>query len=686
MRAIRKQYEPAWLQNVAFYMGDQWTLYDKNLARIYEPPRKPHRVRHIVNVAKPRINRWIARCTQNAPTLVAEPATETEADRASARAAEAFLRYALRATRFRSVLRQTLKFAGVLGCGVMRPSWDWTAGEWKEQERYVPDMESGTLLDMMSGNEIPFERFRGNPNEMVVLPLGDVALTSVNPFDFWWDTEARSIVGREVKKSVERDFMLIDEIAETWDKGKYVRPERPDQSQAQDYGRRMVWDFSESGAGAPFNPNDIQDRSIVYRYFEAPHPDRPNGRMVIWAGDVLLVDDALPWGLRGIPHRFFPCDIVPWRVWPRSHMDELRAPQTERNRSLSVNIENRNVYGHQPLLVPDGSGIRPGSWTAAPGLVLRYRAVGNHKPAIMQMPQPPTTEPLVARADLDMDSITSQNEVSQARVPGGVRAGTAIQALQEADQIALSPYTDEYEMASELVANDLLVIARGNYGEKRLVKIAGEANESDVVELMGSDLNGGFDVRVQAGSMRLQTQMAKEQRALMLWSAKLVTDPRRVLRMMGDQATLDLQYKETAQSQIARRENQMMRNGQHVPVAPEEDHRLHIEVHEACLNERKFAEDRTPQEEATLRDHIAEHYAQAVAASGRRAMLMAYDAAKQLPAAGAASPANGQVGGPAERTAAMPAGGGRAAGSMATPLGGQPPSSSPPTERGAQAA
>ena len=608
MRAVRALHEGAWLINIAFYMGNQWATYNRATRSVYVPPQPPHRVRHVSNVVARHVDRWVAKLTKNRPTMNVEPTTNTDEDKSAARAANAALEHALRVVKFDRKLRAALKTAAVCGAGILRPAWDWKAGEWKTEKRYNLDQQAGTVIDIKTGKRIPVDRFTSDAAETVEQPLGEVVLDYVPPFDFYWDTDAQGPF--DCRRVIERSFLPIDEIAAEWgDRGRRVRPQKQDRPEILDYSRRLIADFESKGGWETSGVNEsIRDRAAVYRYMEEPSQTFPKGRMVVWADEQILDAGKLPWGLDRIPHTVVPCTTLPWRFWPRSLMDDLRRLQVERNKALSQDIEARNLTRWPKLLVPHGCNLRRDAWNSEAGEKVFYTPIGPYKPEMLTVGSTQHNEGHILRMDSDMRDISAQHEVSHAQVPGGVRSGNAIIALQEADDTVLGPAAAEVEAATEWIGSTLLLLQRENYVERRFLKITGEINSPDVTAMMGSDLKGSIDVRVVPGSSIPQSKYLKEERVLALFKAGLIPDPRRALRLMDRHDALDLYFGEGASRQIARKENLMLARGEHVDVMPEEDAHLHIEEHEQFMRERKFDTRIPPEAWAVMRQHVGDHY------------------------------------------------------------------------------
>lgn len=112
---VRRPFEPQAFLNIAFYLGDQWLLWDGQ--QLYEPPLDDTYERVTDNRIQPVIRTEIARMTKTRPTWISTPTSTSDDDVSAARYAEIVMDDRWRAMQMSRKLRSVLTWARVTGAG-----------------------------------------------------------------------------------------------------------------------------------------------------------------------------------------------------------------------------------------------------------------------------------------------------------------------------------------------------------------------------------------------------------------------------------------------------------------------------------------------------------------------------------------------------------------------------------------
>jgi hypothetical protein len=185
----------------------------------------------------------------------------------------------------------------------------------------------------------------------------------------------------------------------------------------------------------------------------------------------------------------------------------------------------------------------------------------------MRFPQPLQSAPLpqfvaeeIARIQQDMEDISGQHEVSRGMSPGsGVTAATAIAYLQDKDDSLMATTYDSIEAGLEKIARQALDIVNTYWDIPRTVRTVGLDSAFDVVELKGSQLEKGMDIKIEAGSA-LPTSRPARQALLMDLSDRQVISPQELLQYLEMGGTGRLVERMRINERQAQRENQKMKN------------------------------------------------------------------------------------------------------------------------------
>jgi hypothetical protein len=245
----------------------------------------------------------------------------------------------------------------------------------------------------------------------------------------------------------------------------------------------------------------------VFEYWERPSADRPEGRYVVWAKEQVLADGNNPY--KHLPYVMFRSIPVPGRFWGSSVTEQLRGPQTELNKIKSQVVENAQRIGNPAILIAQTSNTKV---SGVPGEEIRYDdASQNSRPEYLKPPDMPAyVIEQINRIESSMQEISGQHEVSQAQVPAGVKAASAINLLQEADDTRLGPAIAEMENALGVAATMCLEVVAQYWTDERVVMIAGENHKLDAMQFKGAALKENTQVECQTGSMLPQSKAARQ--------------------------------------------------------------------------------------------------------------------------------------------------------------------------------
>lgn len=255
---------------------------------------------------------------------------------------------------------------------------------------------------------------------------------------------------------------------------------------------------------------------------------------------------------------------------------------------------------------------------------------GSEVKALDMSPLPVAVPQQIERMWHYMEDISGLHEASLGRIPTGVKTGVGIAELKQADATSQDDLVDNLEDFLEEVARKLLKVIAKNMSTYQVVRDLGvrEGQEKYFVAI-GEDFNkkkgkkpvpghegqikmgaDWFDVaeiskdnhvRVSVGSWLGYTKESMQQKVVQYYQLQLI-DQTTALRMLefGDidtivqQTRLEAIFKkpqqpgangqpEVDQYSLATTENDMMLEGNNMPVNENDDHVLHIAVHQDAL-------------------------------------------------------------------------------------------------------
>ena len=429
-RSARKRFEPSWSMNLAFAEGEQWVSFAGG--KLFKPPLAADRITLTSNRVLPAIRKEVAKLTKQRPTFKARPRTAGDDDMAAAELAEQILEYHWTHLRLPTHFPRALLWSRTAVAGFLKVTWDRTLGSGTDV-LVGPD---GRPVVGADGRPITIDIDPEQLAAQMQLPPGSISKRSVNqgdirvavrsPFQIFPDPLAETF--DEVEWLIEESIVSATYVEDRYD--KHIEPDTPAnpgivQSQLMPVG-------SSSGGYMGVKLMEIWRRPCG-RY--------PKGYTATWTAKGLLEEsepfDPMPYVmLKGI-------DLA-GRFWGTCVAEQLRDDQTELNKTRSQLAENRNRFGNPTLLVDRTAVGDPDEFerqAAQPGGVLYVDPTSQDPfPRFLQAPEMPQyIDRLLDRQEQSIQEISGQHDVSNAQVPAGVTAASAINLLQEQDDTMLGP-------------------------------------------------------------------------------------------------------------------------------------------------------------------------------------------------------------------------------------------------------
>ena len=623
MKSARWKEERQWYLNLAFYFGQQNVAFkggNSNISRdfkLYTPPAPYYRARPIINQIRPRIRTEMAKLTAQKPSAFVVPASSEDRDMYAANAGEQIWDSLYRGKKVHSLFRRSIFWVSTTGNGFLKSFWD----------EDTLDVLSDQLGDIVYNAVTPFHLFVPDLREEELEDQPFLIEASMRNAEQLSHQFGKEIQFESAKEGVVEESFLNVLGVDKWEKNKEV---------------------------------------LVMECWVKPGVIKllPEGGMFTIAGNQLIVPPTQGWPYRHNKYPYAHIGHIPsGKFYRTSIIQDLIPLQKEYNRTRGQVIEAKNRMA-KPQLAAEMGSVDPTKITSEPGQIIFYRP-GFQKPEPIQMQEIPSyVLQEIERIKMDMDEISGQHEVSRGQTPPGVTAATAISYLQEQDDSKLSSTYDSIEEAFEKIAYMTLNYVHQYWDTPRMVKVTGEDGSFDVMAFQGSELHGNTDIRVEAGSA-LPTSKAAKQAFIMDLMKMGFIDPNKGLEVMEigginkiyeqvqvdvrqaqrenlkmAQATLELieqhkvqqiqEYLSTPQGQEAVQNGLLMegpegdlldvspalQGGEPMPVANElivpvnnwDDHRLHIERHNAYRKSQAF--ENLPDEAKDLFDrHVQGHVA-----------------------------------------------------------------------------
>jgi len=242
-----------------------------------------------------------------------------------------------------------------------------------------------------------------------------------------------------------------------------------------------------------------------------------------------------------------------------------------------------------------------------------------------------------------MEDISGAHDVSLGRIPAGIRSGTGIAELRQADATNQDDLVDNLSDFLQRSGKKILRLVAENWTTTRLIAATGLGGKADYFMAVGErasrlDKENEFtfgemklplirigrdnDVRVQIGSWLAYTKEARkeelkelyrlgaiDQKALLehleFGDIEGILDRTRVEKLLDTRANRPAASVarqagvEMSEEELALAENELMMEGKDQPVEPDDDHEVHIAIHRRVAGNKPFSD--------LVMAHINEH-------------------------------------------------------------------------------
>jgi hypothetical protein len=570
-KGTRTRLEPTWQLNLSFYRGAQWVFY--NRGRLDRPQLDPHRVTLTDNRIVGIVRTELAKMTKAKPAWQVIPTTPQDEDLQAALMGEKVLDYLWRHLSMRNRLVDSLLWSRICGGGFWKIVWDSAKGQ---KVQIAADQDGQPVMHAETGAPMKPEHFEGEMPEGLqskTIATGDVCVESVSPFEIYpdpipYELEDCEWLIQETVKSPEYVKLHFDQE---------VTPDAEVSSGMME--ARATPMATEGGGSSSYKGVKLRE------YWCKPNSTHPQGKRAVWAKGKMLYEGPNPYEV--LPYIMFKGIPVPGRFWPTSVVENLRGPQTELNKIRSQIVENAQRIGNPALLKSKQANVE---YSGVPGEEVLYDdTTQNAKPEYLQPPQMPQyVLQQQDRIEQSMQEISGQHEVSNAQVPAGVKAASAINLLQEADDTRLGPAIYDMEEALARGGEMLLKLVAKNWTDERTILIAGKDHALDSMVFKGAMLKENTQVEVQAGSAFPKSKAAKQaaiQEQLGLYFQYMGQQP--INKRMLGKVLEDMEAGALAklfgdiskdESQI-NSENQQIAQGAQIPINTYDNHQAHVEGH-----------------------------------------------------------------------------------------------------------
>lgn len=594
----RSALEQQWTLNANFLVGNQYceiSTYRDNAIEQLEPVYD-WLERETFNQIAPLIETRVANLKKLNYLMRVKPATNELSDYDKAETSTAILQHVQKVSDFDTKKNTMIYWNELCGNAFWLSWWDKSGGEQLASETIFSVDEEGVQHKKEVGI---FE--------------GEIDYGLITPYEVFPESIFKQTV--EAQRSIILDQVkTVDEIRDLY--GVEIEGSEVETFELTPVG-------SGGGFGYESTVMTIGHRSManaarLRTYFERPSTFRPNGRMIIIAGDKLVYYGNLPY--KKIPIVQVVCRELPGQFFGKSVIEDLIPRQRAYNGCINRIHEFIKRIAIGNLAVKEGSidieeyeqnGLAPGAFLVykdgeSPPIPLPN---GNLPAEIMQ-------ERYNLKADMEYAAGVSQLMVNGA-TPSGVTSGAAIDSLVEIDNTRLSLTGDHIRNSVRKLAITWLEIYKMYASTRRIIHYVGTNNIGRAIMWSANDINS-YDVEYTTENELLQSEDAQREKFLQSFQMGLFTDDDgriparakiRALECMRVNNYTELMSIDLLEIQAAQNENVFFETGSLPEVSEFDNHDIHVEEHLRYIKQMDFQilKLKRPNYAKALEDHIRLH-------------------------------------------------------------------------------
>ena len=227
----------------------------------------------------------------------------------------------------------------------------------------------------------------------------------------------------------------------------------------------------------------------------------PRGRVLTICPElgVVLSDKPNPYKDGKFPFVLIKDYDIPGKFWGEGEVAQLLSPQKHMNDLNNAIIDNAKATANMPWIVDKNAGIKQGSITARPGLIIR-----KNPNTEVRRENPPSMPMYVINAvetyKNDIEMISGIHNTLRGENSSGVYTAQGVLALQEAGQVRIRLKVKLLEVALAEIAELWVSRMRQFWKEDKWLRITKSDGSYDLKKFTTQILDYDYDIKITAGS------------------------------------------------------------------------------------------------------------------------------------------------------------------------------------------
>jgi len=341
------------------------------------------------------------------------------------------------------------------------------------------------------------------------------------------------------------------------------------------------------------------------------------------------------------PFEIYQGDLTPLEIYGESWAKHLIPINRVIDSLESHAFEYNHLFARGRFVVDKNSGVRV--IVNQHGQIIEKNR-GSTVTSLPIAPLPSSPREQIAAMRGYFEDLSGAHDVSLGRIPTGVKSGVGIAELRQADATNQDDLVDNLEDFLSRSGRKILKMAANNWNTSKLINVTGLGGKPEYFMAIGERAsktqkkNGKYtfgsmklplvvigadnEVRVRVGSWLAYTKQARQEQLKELFRLGAIdqqallehlefgdvdgvlkrTKEERLLQLRANRpsnSVLRMTGQEMSDEELALAENELMLEGKDQPVMTDDDHEVHLTIHQEGLDDKEYGH--------IIRAHINEH-------------------------------------------------------------------------------
>lgn len=333
--------------------------------------------------------------------------------------------------------------------------------------------------------------------------------------------------------------------------------------------------------GGLANNGISEDMVEVLEFYHKPTPALPEGRMVVFINDeIVLFDGKNPY--KSLP--VVPCIPTQMGDTIRGYAlySDLLPLQEMLDNEISSISSNHAAFGVQNVLIPRSCGMSIDEIGSL--RLISYEAEGGVPSPLNLVQSSPELFKMIDVYKQNMMEISGINSTVRGAPPAGLTSGVAIATLSANSIKFASTYIKSSQIALEKLMEKVVEQFKLFATAERALAILGANNSYITLRFTNADIETISHIKMRTKNALSDTISGRIEIAQNLLNSGLITNPQDYLKVLETGELGVLTDEMSTEDDLIQSENEEIRNGNQVQAIIWDDHVTHISKHKMLLN------------------------------------------------------------------------------------------------------